>query len=140
MPMTASEPADRPAHAALRLASLWYTLAALMLLAVAVLSLMPAPDTGVSDKLLHLVTYFLLGGWFAVIARDRRVLAWSLLGLVGYGVLIELLQAQTGYRYAEWGDVLANTCGSAAGCLLHFTPLRPLMRFIDRRLASLLAG
>ena len=138
--MNDPEPAEGVASGSLRLALAWYALAALMLLAVAVLSLIPAPDTGVSDKFLHLLTYFLLGGWFAVIARDRRVLAWSLLGLVVYGMLIELLQAQTGYRYAEWGDVLANACGSAVGCLLHFTPLRRLMRFIDRQLASLLTG
>ena len=53
-------------------------------------------------------------------------------------VLIELLQAQTGYRYAEWGDVLANSNGCVAGSLLYFTPLRRLMRYIDGKLASLL--
>jgi len=138
--MIAVDSSGETGSSALRLAALWYALAALMLIAVALLSLMPAPDTGVNDKLAHLVTYFLLGGWFAVIARDHRALGWSLLGLFGYGLLIELLQAQTGYRFAEWADVLANACGSVVGCLLYFTPLRRLMRFIDRRLASLLPG
>jgi VanZ family protein len=138
--MKIAETVGKTASPSLRLAALWYTLAALMLIAVAVLSLMPAPDTGVSDKLAHLVTYFVLGGWFAVIARDRRVLGWSLIGLFAYGLLIELLQSQTGYRFAEWGDVLANASGSVVGCLLYFTPLRRLMRFIDQRLASLLPG
>jgi VanZ family protein len=135
-----AETAGKKVSSSLRLAALWYTLAALMLTAVALLSLMPAPDTGVSDKLAHLVTYFVLGGWFAVIARDRRALGWSLIGLFAYGLLIELLQSQTGYRFAEWGDVLANASGSVVGCLLYFTPLRRLMRFIDQRLASLLPG
>ena len=138
--MNVAESAGKTASPSLRLAALWYTLAALMLIAVAVLSLMPAPDTGVSDKLAHLVTYFVLGGWFAVIARDCRALGWSLIGLFAYGLLIELLQSQTGYRFAEWGDVLANASGSVVGCLLYFTPLRRLMRFVDQRLASLLPG
>ncbi len=136
--MSVVDTAGKSAPTSLRLAALWYALAALMLIAVAVLSLMPVPDTGVSDKLAHLVTYFVLGGWFAVIARDRRVLGWSLIGLFAYGVLIELLQSLTGYRYAEWADVLANACGSVTGILLFFTPLRRLMRFIDLRLSSLL--
>jgi len=124
----------------LRLARAWYALGALILIVVAVLSLMPAPDTGVNDKLAHLLTYFLLAGWFAVIARDRAVLGWSLLCLVGYGMLIELLQAQTGYRYAEWGDVVANASGCAGGTLLYFTPLKPALRLFDGWLAARLRG
>lgn len=122
----------------LQLITAWYTLGALMLIAVAIVSLMPMPNTGVSDKLAHLVTYFVLAGWFALIARDRVVLAWSLLGLVAYGMLIEALQSQTSYRLAEWGDVLANGGGCIIGSLLYFTPLRRLLCFIDERLASLL--
>jgi VanZ family protein len=136
--MTAFEPAVSTPSQSLRLAKAWYALAACLLIAVAVVSLAPMPGTGVSDKLAHLVTYFVLAGWFALIARDRAVLGWSLFGLVGYGMLIELLQAQTGYRYAEWGDVLANGCGCVAGSLLYFTPLRRLMRYVDGKLISLL--
>jgi VanZ family protein len=110
----------------------------MMLIGVAIVSLLPMPATGVSDKLAHLLTYFVLAGWFAVIARDRVVLAWSLIGLVAYGMLIEVLQGQTGYRYAEWGDVLANGSGCVIGSLLYFTPLRRLLRLLDVRLASLL--
>jgi VanZ family protein len=122
------------------LAPVWYAIGALMLFVVGLLSLLPAPDTGISDKLAHLVTYFLLAGWFAVIARDRGVLGWSLLGLIGYGMLIELLQAQTGYRYAEWGDVIANTSGCAGGILLHFTPLHRVTQVLDGWLAARLRG
>jgi VanZ family protein len=131
-------PAISPFSRPLRLAIAWYALAACMLIAVAVVSLAPMPATGVSDKLAHLLTYSVLAGWFALIARDRVVLGWSMLGLIGYGMLIELLQAQTGYRYAEWADVLANSGGCVAGSLLYFTPLRRLMWYIDGNLASLL--
>lgn len=82
------------------------------------------------------VIYFGLAGWLALIAQDRVVPGWSLFGLVGYGMLIELLRAQTGYRYAKWADVLANGCGCIAASLLFFTPLARLMRHIDGKLAS----
>ena len=122
----------------LKLIRLWYALGAMMLIAVAAVSLMPAPDTGVNDKVSHLLTYFLLAGWFGLLARDRVILAWTLAALIAYGMLLELLQGQTGYRFAEWGDVLANSVGAGVGVTLFFTPLRRLSRFIDDRLASLL--
>lgn len=122
----------------LQLGYLWYALGVILLLAVAAVSLAPVPATGVSDKLAHLLTYSVLAGWFALIARDCRILGWSMIGLIGYGMLIELLQAQTGYRFAEWGDVIANSCGCILGSLLYFTPLRRLMRYVDHSLLSLL--
>ena len=108
-----------------------------MLLAVGALSLMPVPDIGVSDKLAHVVTYFLLAAWFSLLATNRIALCWTFVGLVGYGILIELLQGMTGYRFAQWGDVVANGIGIAAGILLYFTPLPRVLRFIDNRLARI---
>jgi len=107
-----------------------------MLVAVAVVSLMPAPGVGVSDKAAHLLTYFLLAGWFGLLACSRIVLGWTVVALIAYGMIIELLQAQTGYRFAEWGDVVANSVGCFAGAALYFTPLRRLLRFVDASLLS----
>jgi hypothetical protein len=89
----------------LKLVKVWYFIGATMLAGVALVSLMPAPDIGVSDKLSHLVTYFLLSGWFSLLAGNRASLGWTAIGLIGYGMLIELLQGMTTYRYPEWGDV-----------------------------------
>jgi len=108
-----------------------------MLLMVGTVSLVPAPDIGVSDKLSHLVTYFFLAGWFSLLATNRASLGWTIIGLVAYGILLELLQGMTVYRYAEWGDVLANTSGTMAGILLYFSPLPRLLRFVDSKLALL---
>ena len=108
-----------------------------MLLGVAVASLVPGPDIGVSDKLSHLVTYFLLAGWFSLLAANRISLGWTVIGLIAYGMLIELLQGMTSYRYPEWGDVLANAIGVLAGILLYFSPLPRLLRSVDSRLARL---
>jgi VanZ family protein len=121
-----------------RLAPVWYGIGAVMLLTVAALSLMPVPSTGVNDKLSHLVTYFLLAGWFALLAAKRATLIWVLVGVAAYGGLLELLQAMTPHRQAEWADLLANSLGAASGIWLYFTPLRRLLLLIDRGLARLL--
>ena len=97
-----------------RLAWLWYLLGALWLLLVAIFSLIPLPqdDVGVDDKLIHLLAYALLSGWFSLLVRSRILLVWIVAGLVLFGITIELLQSLTHYRYTEWGDVLANSLGA----------------------------
>ena len=127
-----------PVSAGLRLLKLWYLLGVLMMLFVAAVSLMPVTGVGASDKLLHIVTYFVLGGWFGLLAPSRMALIWSAIGLMLFGILLELLQGLTGYRYAEWGDVLANGSGILAGVLLYFTPLVRILAFIDQKLAGFL--
>lgn len=123
----------------LKLIRLWYALGIALLVAVAVVSLMPMPDIGVGDKPSHLLTYLVLSGWFCLLARTHRILACTVAALIAYGVLIEGLQGLTGYRYAEWGDVIANGAGCLLGSIGYFTPLRRLLQRIDARLAVLLA-
>jgi VanZ family protein len=134
MTPSAENPASSPG---LKLVKIWYLLGGLMLLLVGAVSLMPVPDVGVNDKFSHLVTYFFLGGWFSLLATNRVSLGWTIVGLIAYGILLELLQGMTAYRYAEWGDVLANTSGTMAGILLSFSPLPRLLRFVDSKLALL---
>ncbi len=124
------------ARAGLQLALVWYCLGLSMLLGVLVLSLIPMPNTGVNDKVSHLVVYFLLAGWFGLLAGSRSVLLWTLVAVIAYGGLIELLQAMTPYRHADWADMLANALGALAGICLHFTPLRRLLLYIDRGLVQ----
>lgn len=135
MASSAENPASSPG---LKLVKLWYLLGGLMLLLVGAVSLMPVPDVGVNDKFSHLLTYFFLGGWFGLLATNRVSLGWTIIGLIAYGILLELLQGMMAYRYAEWGDVLANTGGTMAGILLYFSPLPRLLGFVDSKLALLL--
>lgn len=128
---------NRLAPSALKLKNIWYLLGGLMLLMVGAVSLMPVPDVGVNDKFSHLVTYFLLAGWFSLLATNRVTLGWIIAGLLAYGMLLELLQGMTAHRYAEWADVLANASGAIAGVLLYFSPLPRLLMYVDGKLARL---
>jgi len=86
------------------------------------LALSPAPPAGLDtgwDKLNH-------AGAFAVLtlvsifafARSQRN-PWRLLvGLLCYGAAIEVAQSFTPTRSAEWGDLLADLIGMAAGAML----------------------
>lgn len=122
----------------LKLYLLWYLAGALMLISVATLSLIPAPDIGVNDKFSHLLIYLILSAWFSLLVVNRKSLAWVIVGLIAYGVAIEGLQGLTNYRYAELGDILANGAGILLGTLIFFTPLYRVMRLLDHRLAGII--
>jgi VanZ family protein len=85
-----------------------------------------AIDTG-WDKANHLLAFAALG-WVAAQAYASR---WRWLALLGYGVLIELLQALTPHRYASALDVLAD----AAGLVLAAVALWAWQRFKPSALA-----
>ena len=103
-----------PAH--LR-ASFW-----LFSCSVLALSLLPTshtlPTTG-WDKSNHLSAFFLLTmlGLLAYPAKPRI----TMIALVAYGGMIEVLQSFTAYRFAEWGDLLADAIGVCLGGLLTAT-------------------
>ena len=86
----------------------WITLAAVL-----VLSLWPTPEslplqTG-WDKTDHLAAFAVLGLLGLPSWPPHR---WRVLfGLLAYGVLIEVLQAFTDYRQADWRDVVADALG-----------------------------
>lgn len=85
-------------------------------LAVLTLALMKPidhmPSTG-WDKANHALAFLVLAvlGASAYSGRLLRVLA----ALLAYGVLIEVLQGMTGYRDAEWLDVVADGVGLLLG-------------------------
>ena len=84
--------------------------------AVLTLSLLPlAPETPSLgwDKAHHMSAFALLA-LLGCRAWPGRTLALAV-GLVAYGGLIEVLQSFTGYRSAEWGDLLADALGLPPG-------------------------
>ena len=106
-----------------------------MLIIVGVLSLIPAPDMDIegSDKIMHLLSYFVLSASFSVLIRYYRNLVVMAVGLIAYGILLEYLQSLTGYRYMEVYDALANNVGVIAGLLIRLTMIPEWFRRIEKK-------
>jgi len=96
--------------------ALWLAGAWGVLIAVVVLSVMPAPpspDFESSDKAGHVLAYAALMGSFAVVYTARRPpLAIAFIAL---GIALEFVQGLLGYRSLEVTDMLANTLGVLLG-------------------------
>lgn len=106
------------------------SLFALALIAIFTLSLMPLPQASMQfdqqDKFEHLTAFAglcLLGlaGW------PRRPVGLSV-GLLAYGLLIELAQSFTPHRQADAWDWLADALGIVAGLAIR--------RWLDQRRAG----
>jgi VanZ family protein len=119
----------------------WWALGGLLLAAIATLSLLPihGPDLGLpqGDKWQHAFAYLVLTSYFGQLVasgwRNRFVLV---LGLLGYGIGIELAQSFTPARQAELADLAANALGIALGLVLLVTPAGRTLAAIEARLSG----
>lgn len=112
----------------LRHARVWRTADAILLLAVLAFALMPSLwflDRSLgsiawirhADKWLHAMTFLFLALWYAGQYRARSY--WRIaVGLLAFGVFIELCQRALSYRTADWLDLAANGFGIVAGLLV----------------------
>ena len=97
----------------------WRALLLVLLCVITLLALAPAPPEEASlgwDKLNHFAAFAALAV-VAALGYARATLAVAL-GLLGYGALIELLQALTPSRSADWADLLADGLGIGIGLLI----------------------
>lgn len=109
----------------LRYARKWQIASLLLLAFVLAAALMPAVwfwDDRVKavsmfrgiDKWLHGVTFLVLSVWFSGMVHARAY--WRVgVGLLIFGLLIELCQRAVNYRSAEWLDVGADAAGIILG-------------------------
>jgi len=68
----------------------------------------------ITDKWVHGVTFAVLALWFS--GQYARRSYWRLImGLVAFGLLIEMMQRMVSYRTAEWMDLQADLLGLAIG-------------------------
>lgn len=117
----------------------WTALWVLALVVVAVGSLLPPsalPEAPrVSDKLVHVLMYFVLMAAAVQLFASWRWLLVVAIALAGYGLLLELAQGTlTTTRTFEWADALANTLGVLLGLVLAATPLARSLQWIEQRL------
>ena len=123
---------------------MWLGLWVLALVAVCVVCLVPLdglpplPDN--SDKVEHLMTYFMLAAGAVQLFGGSRVLFVSALGLMALGIGIEFAQGMTAYRSADPWDALANSIGVLLGMATRLTPWRDLLLRIEGRLLLSLKG
>lgn len=108
----------------------WCGVALLVYLSLASLSV----HTGVThgDKLMHLLAYALLMGWFAQLFCHRSLLLTYAVLLVLLGVALEFLQIRSG-RYFELADMLANTLGALIGLASARWPVAGALLRIEKR-------
>ena len=88
--------------------------------AIGVLSLLPGtdlPTQNLNDKLNHFIAYSILS-FGAVVGRHSMALVWVVALVIGYGLVLEILQGVMPFgRSASWLDALANTGGVVIGTL-----------------------
>ncbi len=123
----------------LRWRTLWLLSGYLLLAAILVLALVPLPKMAatevLSDKFIHFVVFAGLMIWFAPLYPKRRL--WLLfVGLLTYGMLMELLQSQVPNRYAELADLAADIIGLSLGWALSLTPLRRWPLWVERQIGN----
>jgi VanZ family protein len=112
---------------ALRYLWIWLALGWAGAALIVVLSLVPSPPEVVSghslDKLAHFLAYACLMMWFGFIYLPGRSYVYLGLGFVAMGIVLEWVQGATGYRVAEYPDMMANGSGVLFGWVLSRTRL-----------------
>ena len=132
-----------------QLRKLWLSIGWLLVGLVIYLSLVSGPlpiDAIARDEsthrliygIAHVLAYGTLMLWFLQLypVSQRIIIA---LGLIGLGILLEVLQGLTPDRMPGYLDILANTLGVFLGWLLGKTRLSGLLGALDKTLSRLLA-
>jgi VanZ family protein len=109
---------------ALRYTRRWQVAGFLLLLFVLIAALVPklpfhdlTMQFRISDKVMHIVAFTFLAAWFS--GQYQRKSYWRIaLGLIAFGVLIELVQNTISYRTSEWLDLVGDAIGISAGLII----------------------
>jgi len=130
----------------LRYASRWRIASIVILMLVLSAALIPAawlwPDSGDlvtwlvhADKWAHGLTFVLLAIWFS--GQYQRRSYWRIaVGLIAFGMLIEVAQAQLSYRSAEWLDMAADVTGIIIGLAVALAGLGGWTVWVESRLVK----
>ena len=115
----------------------WLILGWGMVFLVVIMSVIPSPAAldvlTTRDKFVHFFAYFVLMLWFGGIYLSGRKYLILGLALILIGIILELLQGMTSYRYFEYKDMIVNGFGVLLGWLLSMTRVSSLLIFVDQR-------
>ncbi|MDX2220105.1 MAG: VanZ family protein [Burkholderiales bacterium] len=102
----------------------WIAAGVLIVAAIWIGSLMPAPPRMPGgDKIHHFAAYALCSFFWCALATRLRDKVMCVIGVALMGVLIEFLQGVSGLRHFESADMIANALGALTGGV--FTLLIP---------------
>ena len=110
----------------LRFKWVWVSLGLLFVCAITILSLVdlrPIGDALLQDKIMHVLAYGFLMGWFAQIYWHLKARVFLVIVLVAMGVGVEYLQSMVNYRQFDILDMVANTSGVLLAWLMSYTCL-----------------
>lgn len=108
----------------LRFKWIWISLGVLLICTILTLSLIdlaPIEAALLQDKVMHMLAYACLMGWFAQIYRQLMTRVFLVIALVTMGIVIEYLQGMFAYRQFDVMDMAANTSGVLLAWLLSYT-------------------
>jgi len=120
----------------LRFRFLWLAVGYALVVLVIYLSLASAPDNlemnfPYEDKVYHALAYFTLMAWFSQIYQTSLQRNMIALAFVFMGLLLEYLQSFTPDRFAEFGDMLANTTGVVFAFIVTLTAAKNCLSRIE---------
>ena len=123
----------------LKLRTLWLAIGYALIILVLFLSLTSNPvDTGLNfpyeDKLYHALAYFTLMFWFSQLYHDRFQLNMIAVVFILMGLSLEYLQSFDPKRFAELGDMVANTAGVALGFFMSLSGAKNILLKIEKLL------
>jgi len=124
----------------LKFAPLWLSVGFFLIAFICFLSIISVPVQVkafvLNDKLMHVLVYGCLMGWFAQIFRHdlTRLALVSLFVLMG--VAMEYAQSMVPARHFEFLDMMANTCGILLAWALAYTWMGGLLEWFERTFLS----
>ena len=117
---------------------LWMLLGWALLLLVATGSVIPGvvvSEYDAADKVVHMLSYFVLMVWFSGMYARRRQAAIALT-LILFGIVLGFIQAELPYRQFDPLDLVANATGILLGLCLSLLVLAGWCQRVERVLGS----
>ncbi len=119
----------------LRYSKLWLALGVLFALVVVVASvidLKPVGDVLIQDKLMHLLVYGFLMGWFSQIYPSNVARLLLAIALIALGIGMEFMQGLVVFRQFETMDMFANALGVLIAWGLSYTWMGKILFWFEK--------